>query len=225
MASSHPQQPAISGFSNVPEFAKGIVRDLRIRWTLEEVGRSYRMDLFDAMGERPAGYHERQPFGQVPTFDDGTVDLFESGAILLYLGEQDERLLPTETRSRWNAITWLFAALNTIEPVLIQVIMLDLLHRDKPWYADARKAAASFASRRLETLSHSLGQKEWLTDRFTIADIMMVSVLRSVRHTDLLDPHTNLVTYRERGEARPAFIKALGDQMADFTVATKGDHP
>lgn len=225
MATTAPVQPVITGFSNVPEFAKGLVRDLRIRWALEEVGRGYDTDLFDAMIERPARHRARQPFGQVPTFHDGTVDLFESGAILLYLGEQDERLLPTETQARWKAIAWLFAGLNSVEPGLAQITMLDLFQRGKDWTEEARKAAVGFATTRLACLSDSLGQNAWLTDRFTIADIVMVTVLRSIAYSDVLDPFPNLITYRERGEARPAFIKALADQMAGFVPADQGEQP
>ena len=211
--------PTITGFSNVPDFAKGMVRDLRIRWALEEVGRPYRMDLLDAMAKRPDGYRDWQPFGQVPAFADGTVRMFETGAILLYLGEQDERLLPADPQTRWQAVSWLIAALNSIEPSLTQVVILDFFQRGKDWSAGAREGAVAFASQRLKDLSQALGEREWLAGPFSIADIMMVTVLRSIGHTDLLDQFPNLVAYRQRGEARPAFARAMEGQMGDFVRA------
>jgi len=222
MAETHPL-PTITGFSRVPDFAKGMVRDLRIRWALEEVGRIYRMDLLDAMAQRPEGYRERQPFGQVPTFDDGQVQMFETGAILLYLAEQDERLLPADPQARWQAVSWLIAALNSVEPALTQIVILDIFQRGKDWTAGAREGAVAFANQRLGDLSQALGGREWLAGPFSIADIVMVTVLRSVGHTDLLQQFPNLVAYRERGEARPAFAKALADQMADFTAEREGE--
>ena len=211
--------PTITGFSNVPDFAKGMVRDLRIRWALEEVGRPYRMDLLDAMAKRPDGYRDWQPFGQVPAFADGTVRMFETGAILLYLGEQDERLLPADPQTRWQAVSWLIAALNSIEPSLTHVVILDFFQRGKDWSAGAREGAVAFASQRLKDLSQALGEREWLAGPFSIADIMMVTVLRSIGHTDLLDQFPNLVAYRQRGEARPAFARAMEGQMGDFVRA------
>jgi glutathione S-transferase len=215
--------PTITGFSNVPAFAKGMVRDLRIRWALEEAGRPYRMDLLDAMAQRPEGYRAWQPFGQVPAFDDGQVRMFETGAILLYLAEREERLLPADPQTRWQAVSWLIAALNSVEPALTQVVILDFFQRGKDWAAGAREGAAAFATMRLKDLSQALGEREWLAGPFSIADIMMVTVLRSVNHTDLLQQFPNLVAYRQRGEARPAFVKALADQMADFAAETEGE--
>ena len=134
--------PTITGFGNVPAFAKGMVRDLRIRWALEEVGRPYRMDLLDAMAPRPEGYRAWQPFGQVPAFDDGQVRMFETGAILLYLAEREERLLPADPQTRWQAVSWLIAALNSVEPALTQVVILDFFQKGKDWTAGAREGAA-----------------------------------------------------------------------------------
>jgi glutathione S-transferase len=215
--------PTITGFGNVPAFAKGMVRDLRIRWALEEVGRPYRMDLLDAMAPRPEGYRAWQPFGQVPAFDDGQVRMFETGAILLYLAEREERLLPADPQTRWQAVSWLIAALNSVEPALTQVVILDFFHKGKDWAAAARKGAIAFAAMRLRDVSEALGEREWLAGPFSIADIMMVTVLRCVNHTDLLQQFPNLVAYRERGEARPAFVQALADQMAGFAAETEGE--
>ncbi|MDD3798277.1 MAG: glutathione S-transferase family protein [Novosphingobium sp.] len=208
--------PTITGFSNVPDFAKGLVRDLRIRWAMEETGRPYRTELFDAMAERPEGYRQWQPFGQVPAFDDGTVRMFESGAILLYLGDRDERLLPSDPQMRWQAVSWLIAALNSIEPALMQIVSMDVFHAGKDWARAARAAAAGLAGQRLASLSNALGDREWLAGTFSVADIAMIGVLRNVQHTDMLDAFPALAAYRARGEARPAFAKALADQIAGF---------
>ncbi|OCC22650.1 hypothetical protein MB02_15660 [Croceicoccus estronivorus] len=218
---SSPTHPVITGFANVPDFAKGKVRDLRIRWAMEEIGKPYSTELFDAMAERPANYREWQPFGQVPAFDDGGLRIFESGAILLYLGEQDERLLPSDKQERWQAISWLIAALNSIEPVLMQIVSLDLFHAGQDWTAGARKAAVNLAEMRLTSLSNALGDRDWLTSRFSIADIAMVTVLRNIQHTDMLDAFPVIAAYSERGEARDAFIKAQAAQFADFEKAAE----
>jgi glutathione S-transferase len=206
----------ITGFDNVPEFAHGVVRDMRVRWALEEIGRPYKVQLFDAVTPRTEAYREWQPFGQVPAFDDGKVRLFESGAILLYLGEQDERLLPADAKARWEATAWLIAALNSVEPMLLQIVSLDIFLAGKPWVQDARPSAVDFARSRLASVTRALGDAEWLTGRFTVADIMMVTVLRNLRHTDIVAGFPALAAYQARGEARPAFQRALADQIAGF---------
>jgi glutathione S-transferase len=211
----------VTGLDNVPDFAQGIVRDMRIRWALEEIGRPYRAELFNAMEPRPDDYLGWQPFGQVPAFADGKVRLFESGAILLYLGEQDERLLPHDPAARWKAITWLIAALNSVEPMLMQIVSLDIFQAGQPWAKDARPSAVEFARQRLSRVAEALGDGEWLAGDFSIADIMMVTVFRNLRHTDIVAGFPTLAAYQARGEQRPAFKQALVDQMAGFkTTAT-----
>ncbi|NRD89108.1 glutathione S-transferase [Sphingopyxis sp. BSNA05] len=214
-ASSEPNI-RISAFRWVPDFAQGMVRDIRIRWALEEIDRPYDTSLLDAMQPRDAEYRQWQPFGQVPAFDDGNVILFESGAILLYLGEQDERLLPNDSRERWNSTAWLIAALNSVEPTLSTIVSYDIFHADKDWAKAARPAAVELAEARLQSLSDALGDKDWLTGRFTIADIMMVTVLRNLRHTDILAGFPRLAAYQQRGEQRPAFQRALKAQTETF---------
>jgi glutathione S-transferase len=209
----------ITGFADVPAFAQGVVRDIRIRWALQEIDRPYRTQLFDAMTPRPDAYREWQPFGQVPAFDDGKVRLFESGAILLYLGEQDERLLPTDPQGHADATAWLIAALNSVEPMLMQIVSLDIFQADKPYAKEARGYAVDFARTRLQSVADALGGKDWLTGRFTVADIMMVTVLRNLRHTDIVGTFPTLAAYQARGEARPAIQRALGDQMAGIAKA------
>lgn len=211
----------VTGFDNVPDFAQGVVRDIRIRWALEEIGRSYRAELFNAMEPRPDGYLCWQPFGQVPAFADGKVRLFESGAILLYLGEQDQRLLPPDPAARWTAISWLIAALNSVEPMLMQIVSLDIFHASEPWAREARASAVEFASQRLARAAEALGDSQWLAGDFSIADIMMVTVLRNIRHTSIVAGFPTLAAYQARGEQRSAFQRALADQMAGFkTTAT-----
>ena len=202
----------ISGFRHVPAFAHGKVRDLRVRWALEEIGRPYRTELLDGMAPRPDGYREWQPFGQVPAFDDGTVRLFESGAILLYLGEQDERLLPHGAQARADAMAWAIAALNSVEPMIMQVVSLDVFLAAKPWAKEARPVAVDAAKARLQRVAEALGTREWLAADFSVADILMITVLRNLDHTDIVAGFPTLAAYKARGEARPAFRRALADQ-------------
>ena len=206
----------ISAFKWVPDFAQGMVRDMRIRWALEEIGQPYEAVLYDATQPRDADYRQWQPFGQVPAFDDGNVRLFESGAILLYLGEQDERLIPRSSQAKWETTTWLIAALNSVEPMLMTIVMYDIFHRDKDWATAARPAALELAEARLKSLSDALAGKDWLTGQFSIADIMMVTVLRNIKHTDIINGFPKLAAYQKRGEERPAFKRAMEAQMAPF---------
>lgn len=206
----------VTAFDNVPAFARGMVRDIRVRWALEEIGGDYRPQFLDAFAARPEEYRQWQPFGQVPAFADGDMRLFESGAILLYLGEQDERLLPRDPAGRWNATSWLIAALNSVEPSLMQIVNLDVFQAGKPWTEEARPSAVELARSRLRSTENALGEKDWLAGSFSVADIMMVTVLRNIDHTDILAEFPALSAYKARGEDRPAFRRALADQMAGF---------
>jgi glutathione S-transferase len=210
----------VVGFCNVPDFAKGKVRDLRVRWALEEIGRPYRTTLYDAFAKRPAELLARQPFGQVPALSDGTVDLFESGAILLYLGEQDERLLPREGQAKWDAVAWLIAALNSIEPAIMNYVWVTLFNAQAEWSKAAEPAARQFMEQRLKRLADALAGKDWLAGRFSVADIMMVTVLRNLPDEQPIEPA--LAEYRRRGEARPAFQQALADQLSQFVGLEEG---
>ncbi len=209
-------RPTLTAFDWVPEFARGLVRDLRIRWALEEIGRPYEIDLLNAREPRPDAYLARQPFGQVPAFADGDLKLFETGAILLYLGEQDERLLPVEGQARWDAIAWLFAALNSVEPVIQRIVSYDIFHKDEAWSSDAREACTGLCKQKLKRVADALGSKDWLAGQFSIADIAMVTVLNNLRHTDLVAEYPALAAYKTRGEERPAYKRALEAQLADF---------
>ena len=206
----------VTAFRWVPDFAQGLVRDLRVRWALEEIGRPYRVKLLDALHPRPAEYFCEQPFGQVPAFRDEQVQLFESGAILIHLGLQDERLLPADHAEKMRAIAWLIASLNSVEPAIFPLLMINIFNRGEPWTEEARPKFVERLNGRLKCMSDALGDKEWLEDRFTIADLMLVTVLRQLRGTGVLDPFPNLTALVTRGEARPAFQRALADQLAVF---------
>jgi glutathione S-transferase len=206
----------ITAFKWVPDFAQGLVRDLRLRWALEETGRDYRVRLLNALAPRPEEYFHEQPFGQVPFYKDNEVELFESGAILIHLGMQDERLLPTDHVERMRAIAWLIAALNSIEPVILMLISLDVFIKDKEAAKRIRPEVVDRLEGRLKNLSDALGDKEWLEGRFTIADLMMVAVLRQLRGARTISQFPSLLAYIERAEARPAFQRALADQLKAF---------
>jgi len=209
-------RPVVTAFDWVPEFARGLVRDLRVRWAFEEAGRPYDTQLLGAMQPRPEDYLAWQPFDQVPAFADGEIRFFESGAILLYLGEQHDELLPSQPQERWNAISWLFAALNSVEPSIGPLISYDVFHADKPWAQEARKPAAEFVQRRLSRVNDALAGKDWLAGRFSIADIAMITVLNNLRHTAMLADFPELAAYKRRGEQRTAYRRALEAQLADF---------
>jgi glutathione S-transferase len=205
----------ITAFRWVPEFAQGVVRDLRARWALEEAGLDYRVRLLGQ--ERPAEYLKEQPFDQVPVFDDGKVRIFESGAIVQYVGEKSEALLPRDPQGKYRAIQWTYAALNSVEPAIFNVVLIDVFYADQEWAKLRRQGAVEFAQLKLKRVSDWLGDKEWLEgDRFTIGDLLMVTVLRFLRHTDLVAQIPNLAAYLKRGEARPAFQRALEDQLTTF---------
>lgn len=208
----------ITAFRWVPSFAEGLVRDLRIRWALEEIGRSYRVRLLDATQPRPAEYFCEQPFGQVPIYKDDDVQLFESGAILIHLGMQDERLLPVDRAGQMRGIAWLIAALNSVEPAILPLLMTNIFNKGEAWTDEARPKFLERLNGRLKCLSEALGDKDWLEDRFTIGDLMTVTVLRQLRGTGLLDPFPNVAALVKRGEARPAFQRALADQLAVFAA-------
>ena len=206
----------ITAFRWVPPFAQGLVRDLRIRWALEELGQPYRVRLLDALQPRPKEYFCEQPFGQVPIYKDNDVELFESGAILIHLGMRDERLLPADTSARMRAIAWLIAALNSVEPAIFPLLMINVFNKGEPWTEGARPKFIERLSARLKCVSDALGDKEWIEGRFTIADLMLVTVLRQLRGTDVVDQFPNIAALMKRGEARPAFQRALSDQLAVF---------
>ena len=205
----------ITAFKLVPEFAQGVVRDLRVRWALEEAGLDYRARLLDQ--ERPAEYLLEQPFDQVPCFNDGKVRIFETGAIAQYLGEQSETLLPRDPQGKYRAIQWTYAALNSVEPAVLSLLLIDIFYAGQEWAKLRRPGAEDFTRLKLKRVSDWLGDRQWLEgDRFTIGDLVMVTVLRFLRHTALVAEFPNLADLVRRAEARPAFQRALADQLAAY---------
>ncbi|HEY1724036.1 MAG TPA: glutathione S-transferase family protein [Steroidobacteraceae bacterium] len=204
----------ISAFRWVPPFAQGQVRDLRVRWALEEAGLPYRTRLLEQGDQDKAGYRSLQPFGQVPIFEEDGHVLFESGAIVLHIGERAEVLLPRDSNARARAMQWLIAALNSIEPYVMNVAVIDLFHKDKEWAKLRRPGAVDFARHRMNCLGKSLGDKPFLDgERFTAGDLIMATVLRIMPEL-IVEPR--LTSYVERCIARPAFKRALDAQLADF---------
>ena len=210
----------ITAFDWVPDFAKGHVRDLRVRWALEEVGQSYAVTYLSQGSQKAPPHRARQPFGQVPTYEEDGLTLFESGAIVLHIAERHGKLLPTERGARSRAFEWAFAALNTLEPPIMDRSIATLFEAGEPWSKPRLPAVEQRIDERLGELSARLGASEWLDGDFSVGDLLMVSVLRIVKDTSLLDAYPNLETYLARGEARPAFEQALADQMAGFTAPT-----
>jgi glutathione S-transferase len=210
----------ISAFRWVPDFAQGQVRDLRARWALEEAGLPYKSRLLTQGDQDKPEYRALQPFGQVPILEEGGFTLFESGAIVLYVGERSEALLPKDPQARSRATQWLIAALNSIEPFVMEVARIDIFFPDHEWARQRRPGAVEFVQRRLAGLSKALGDKPYLDgDHFTAGDLMMASVLRILNHTDIVGSDRRLAAYVERCTARPAFKRAVDAQMADFKQA------
>lgn len=208
----------ITAFEWVPDFARGQVRDLRPRWALEEAGLPYRSRLLRGGEQDTAAYRALQPFGQVPALEEGDFKLFESGAIVLYVGERSEALLPADPAARARAVQWVVAALNSIEPYLMNVALIDLFYAGEDWAKLRRPGALDLARRRLQGLAKSLGDRPFLDgERFTAGDLMMASVLRIL--PELTGEQAPLAAYLERCTSRPAFGRALEAQLADFRDA------
>src|SRR6266700_3071635 len=204
----------ISAFKWVPEFAQGQVRELRARWALEEAGLTYKTRLLEQGDQDKPDYRALQPFGQVPILEEDGLVLFESGAIVLYIGERSETLLPKDAGARCRATQWLIAALNSIEPFVMNVALIDVFYANEEWARLRRPGAVEFAQRRLSDLSRSLGDKPYLDgDRFTAGDLMMTTVLRILKHTDVVTSDKRLAAYVARCTARPAFQRALSAQI------------
>ncbi|MFE0757218.1 glutathione S-transferase family protein [Inquilinus sp. NPDC058860] len=212
----------ITAFERSPDRGKGLARDMRVRWALEEAGRPYDVRLlsFEAMKE-PA-HLALHPFGQIPTYEDGDLALFESGAIVLHIAERHGGLLPDDANARARAIAWMFAALDTVEPPIFDRALARILERDEPWYEQRLRFLEDSIRTRLGHLSRRLGDAEWLDGAFSAGDLLMVTVLRRLQGSDLLEAHPNLSAYVARGEARPAYKRAFAAQLAVFTAASAG---
>ncbi|HTO09055.1 MAG TPA: glutathione S-transferase family protein [Myxococcota bacterium] len=209
----------VTAFKWVPPFARGLVRDLRVRWALEEAGIPYKTRLIGPDDQASPTYRAQQPFGQVPVLEENGLALFESGSILLHVGERSETLLPKDPGARARAITWVFAALNSIETVVQPLVGIDLFYEGQEWAKLRRPEAEAAVKRRLSELAESLGTKEYLDDRFTAGDLMMTTVLRLLRHTPLVKAEPRIAAFQERCEKRPAFQRALEGQMTDLGVS------
>ena len=210
--------PEITAYRSVPDFAYGRIKDIRVRWALDEIGRPYRTRLIGGIFEdkAPAYLHD-QPFGQVPVYKAGDLTLFETGSILIHIGDADERLLPRDAKGRGRAISWMIAALNSVEPMIQTLVVLTVKGQGTDWLAGAIDAAKPFAKQRLSRLSQALGDRDWLEEHFSIGDIVMIDVLRNA-NPDLLAPYPNLTAYVARGKARPAFQSAMAAHLADCAV-------
>ncbi|MBS0420245.1 MAG: glutathione S-transferase family protein [Proteobacteria bacterium] len=208
----------VSAFSHVPDIAKGLVRDLRVRWALEEARLPYKVRLLAQGDQDEPEYRALQPFGQVPIFEENGLVLFESGAIVLHIAERSEVLLPTEPTARANAVQWLVAALNSVEPSVWNVFVINNIYPKEEWARLRLPSAIEFMNKKLNALAKRIGNKAFLDgDRFTAGDLMMATVLRFHSDTSKLDPR--LVGYLDRCTSRPAFKRALDAQLADFRSA------
>lgn len=212
----------VTAFRWVPPFAQGLVRDLRVRWALEEAGLTYEERLIGPEEQTSANYRALQPFGQVPVYEEGEganrLTLFESGAIVLHVAEKSEALMPTDPAARARTVTWMFAALNSVEPHIQNLAFIDLFAADEDWAKQRRAGALEMVEKRLDDLAIWLGERDYLEEQFTAADLLMISVLRILRHTDLVERRPALHAYQQRCEARPPFEKALADQLAPFVA-------
>lgn len=204
----------ITAFKKSPDGGKGLARDTRVRWALEEVGIPYKVRLLTFQAMKEPAHLAIHPFGQIPTFEEDDLVLFETGAIVLHIAEQHAALLPDDVNARARAITWMFAAVNTIEPPILELGNAKLLEGNKPWTKERLPLLEDRVRSRLDLLSHHLGDADWLDGAFTAGDLMMVSVLLRLRSSGILSSFTNLATYVERGEARPAYKRAFAAQLA-----------
>ena len=211
--------PVITAYDWVPWFARGQVRDLRVRWALEEAGQDYDVRYLPQGSQKAPPHRALQPFGQIPTYELGGLKLFESGAIVLHVANTHDGLLPDDPDGRARAIEWMFAALNTVEPPITDYVIATLFEADDSWSEPRLPAVVARIDERLGELARRLGENEWLDGGFSAGDLLMISVLRQLEGTSMAAAHGNLVAYVARGEARSAFQRALAAQMRGFTAA------
>ncbi|MGN6150093.1 MAG: glutathione S-transferase family protein [Rhizomicrobium sp.] len=204
----------ITAFDRSPDGGRGLARDTRVRWALEEVGQPYEVRLVTFPALKEPQHLAIHPFGQIPTYEEGDVAIFETGAILFHIAQRFPGLLPNDPAARARAITWIFAALNTVEAPILELQNAVILERDKPWHAERLPLVKDRIRDRLKQLSARLGNADWLDGAFSAGDLMMVSVLLRLRASGLLDEFPNLAAYVARGEARPAYKRAFADQLA-----------
>jgi glutathione S-transferase len=206
----------LSAFRWVPPLAQGLVRDLRVRWALEEAGIPYQERLIGPEDQSTAAYRALQPFGQVPAIESGDFKLFESGAIVIHIAERSDALMPSDANGRARTSAWIFAALNSVEPQIQNLAELDLFHAREAWAPMRRPMAVEAVQKRLAAVENWLGGRDYLEDRFTAGDLMMTTVLRILRHTDIVSDRPALKAYLGRCESRPAFRKAMADHLRPF---------
>jgi glutathione S-transferase len=212
-----PTTPTITAFERSPDRGQGLARDMRVRWALEEVGLPYDVRLVSFGEMKKPAHLALHPFGQIPTYQDGDLALFESGAIILHLAERHEGLLPKDANARARAIAWMFAALNTVEPPIVERSMATIVERDKSWYAERLVMLDERVHARMHELASRLGDADWLDGAFSAGDLLMVTVLRRLNSSGILLKYPTLSAYISRGEARPAYQRAFADQLAVFT--------
>ncbi|HEY2782384.1 MAG TPA: glutathione S-transferase family protein [Steroidobacteraceae bacterium] len=211
--------PTITAFEQSPDRGRGLARDMRVRWALEEVGQPYAVRLVSFSEMKEPAHRALHPFGQIPTYEEGDLVLFESGAIVFHIAERHAGLLPDDAKGRMRAITWMFAALNTVEPPLVELTTAKVFERDKPWWEQRLPIAEDRARKMLGDLSSRLGDAEWLDGGFSAGDLMLAGVLFRSKRTGILDQYPNILAYVARGEARPAFQRAFAAQLAVFKNA------
>lgn len=211
----------ITTFERSPDGGKGLARDMRVRWALEEVGQPYGVRLLSFRAMKEPEHLTLQPFGQIPTYEEGDLVLFESGAIIFHIAEHHAGLLPKEADARARAISWMFAALSTMEPPIVEHFVTGFLERDKSWHDERLRMVDERIRKRLGELSRRLGGADWLDGAFSAGDLLMVSVLQRIISSGILDEYPNLSAYVARGEARPAYKRAFADQLAVFRAAQK----
>ncbi len=213
----------ITAFDRSPDGGRGLARDMPVRWALEEVGLPYDVRRLSFSEIKEAAHRSLQPFGQIPTYEDGELALFESGAIVLHVAESHPGLLPDDANARARAIAWMFAAVGTIEPPVFERALTTLLEKNRPWYAERLAVLDDRVRTRLADLSRWLGDADWLDGAFSAGDLLMISVLRRSKSSGLLETARNVAAYVARGEARPAFQRAFEAQRAAFAAASSAD--
>jgi glutathione S-transferase len=212
-------KPIITAFEKSPDRGQGLARDMGVRWALEEVGQPYEVRLVPFSKLKEPGHREVHPFGKIPTFEEGDLTLFESGAIVLHIAETRKGLFSKDANARSRAIMWMFAALSTMEQTIVELSMAFVLEQDKSWYAERLPMLQNNIRLRLGELSQYLGEAEWLDGAFSAGDLMMITVLRRLKRSGLLNEYANIAAYVERGEARPAFQRAFAAQLAVFKAS------
>ena len=211
--------PTITAFQRSPDRGRGLGRDMPVRWALEEVGQPYDVRLVSFPELKAPAHRALNPFGQIPTYEEGGLVLFESGAIVFHLAQRHAGLLPDDPAARARAVAWMFAALSTVEPGIMELSMLKVLDRDKPWYEARLPVVEAGVRQRLGELSRRLGDADWLDGPFSAGDLLMANVLRRLEASGLLDEFPNVAAYVARREARPAFQRAFAAQRAVFDQA------